>query len=484
MVRCAFATALGARFAPHCLRARPVTHSWQGANRRLGCDPRERRPSSRRFAVRAAAVDLRFVRDNAALVAKNAADRAVDVDVQLIAGMYDQVSALVAEVDDLRRRRNEIAGKMKGAGGMSGEERGACVAEGKEVKNAVALAELRLGAAEEALEAEACKLPNLSHADAPIGGEENAVVLRRVGEKRDFRAAGVEATGHLDTALALDLVDFENAARVSGNKFYYLRNAGALLELALVNWAMSRAARNGFTLMSTPDVARESVVAACGFQPRGESSQVYRIEDSDLCLVGTAEIPLGGFYADQILAREDLPIKMAAFSHCFRREVGAAGGATRGLYRVHQFSKVEMFVICHPDDSERMHAELRQQEEDMFESLGLHFRVLDMPTHDLGAPAQRKFDIEAWMPGRGSYGEISSASNCTDYQARRLNIRYRDVRGRGDTKFVHTLNATACAVPRMIVAILENNLQADGSVVVPLPLRPFMGGMDVIRPLK
>lgn len=438
--------------------------------------------TQRTLQVRAAAVDLRFVRDNVELVAKNAADRAVDVDVKRVVELYDEVASLTTEVYDLRKKRNENSVRMKGAGKMEKEERDACIAEGKSIKEAVAAVEARLEEAECSLEAEASKLPNMTHPDVPIGSEENATELNLVGTKRDFESDGVEIKGHLDTAMALDIVDFENAARVSGNKFYYFRNAGALLELALINWAMSNAAANGFTVMTTPDLAREPVVSACGFQPRGESSQVYRIEDSDLCLVGTAEIPLGGYYADQIIAKEQLPIKMAAYSHCFRREVGAAGSSTRGLYRVHQFSKVELFVICHPDESEKYHAELREFEEQMFSSLGLHFRVLDMPTHDLGAPAQRKFDIEAWMPGRGGYGEISSASNCTDYQARRLNIRYRQERG--DNRFVHTLNATACAVPRMIVAILENNLQPDGSVLIPEPLRPFMGGMEYIRPTQ
>jgi seryl-tRNA synthetase len=478
MARCAFAVGLGVRLAPRgLLPGRALLAN--GPRRPPPPAARSRRMTTRAVAV-AVAVDLRFVRDNTPLVTKNAADRAVEVDVPLIAQLYDEANALTTEVDALRQRRNEIADRMKGAGKMAPEERSQCVADGKEVKAAVALAEGRLSVAEEALVAEASKLPNISHPEVPVGGEENAKVLKVVGEKRDFAGDGVDVSGHVDVALGLDMLDFENAARVSGSRFYYLRNAGALLELALVNWAMASAAKEGFTLMTTPDVARESIVAACGFQPRGEASQVYRIEDTDMCLVGTAEIPLGGYYAGKILNKDELPIKLAAFSHCFRREAGGAGGATRGLYRVHQFSKVEMFVICHPDDSERLHAELRRHEEEMFASLGLHFKVLDMPTQDLGAPAQRKFDIEAWMPGRGEYGEISSASNCTEYQARRLNIRFKE--GQGDNQFVHTLNATACAVPRMIVAILENNLQADGSVVIPEPLRPYMGGMEVIRP--
>lgn len=456
--------------------------AWHSARRGLSTARRGPAPSKvgSGHIVATSAVDLRFVRDNAEAVRRNVADRAVTADVGLVVTLYEECLRVGKEVADLRQKRNENAALMKGAGKMAPEERAKCIEEGKELKISLSVLEEKLGKVEEQLESEANMIPNMTHPDVPRGGEENATVLSVVGDKRDFEGEGFEARSHLELGLALDIVDFENAARVSGNKFYYLRNAGAMLELALVSWAMSLAAKNGFTVMTTPDVARESVVSGCGFQPRGEGSQVYRVEDSDLCLVGTAEIPLGGFYAGQILDKSQLPIRMAAFSHCFRREVGAAGSTTRGLYRVHQFSKVEMFVISHPDDSERIHSELRALEEEMYKSLGFHFQVLDMPTQDLGNPAYRKFDIEAWMPGRDSYGEISSASNCTDYQARRLNIRYRDAPG--DNRFVHTLNATACAIPRMIVAILETHQQADGSVNIPEPLRPFMGGMDVITP--
>lgn len=427
-----------------------------------------------------AAVDLKFIKDNLAAVRQNIADRAVAADADAVVGLYDRFVHLSQEVDALRRRRNENAALMKKAGKMAPDERAACIAEGKELKASVSNLEQELIKVEADLEAESVKIPNMTHPDVPRGGEENASLVAVIGEKRDFEKEGVDMKSHLELATNLDLVDFENAARVSGNKFYYLRNAGALLELALVNWAMTIAASNGFTVMTTPDVAREEVVAGCGFQPRGEASQVYRVEDSDLCLVGTAEIPLGGYYAGQILDKSQLPLKMAAFSHCFRREVGAAGSTTRGLYRVHQFSKVEMFVISHPDQSDVLHEELRQLEQNMYESLGLHFQVLDMPTQDLGNPAYRKYDIEAWMPGRAGYGEISSASNCTDYQARRLNIRYRE--NQGTNKYVHTLNATACAIPRMIIAILETHQQADGSIRIPEVLRPFMGGVEEIKP--
>lgn len=250
---------------------------------------------------------------------------------------------------------------------------------------------------------------------------------------------------------------------------------------------MSRAVARGFVPYSTPDLVRAPSVEKCGFQPRAEGTQVYSIEGSDLCLTGTAEIPLGAIHMDDTLAEAQLPLRLCGFGHCFRTEAGAAGAATRGLYRLHQFSKVELFILATPEQSDALHAELLEFETALFTELGLHFKVLDMPTHDLGAPAYRKFDVEAWMPGLNRYGEISSASNCTDYQARRLNIRYRpagaDAAGKKQPlRFVHTLNATACAVPRMLIAILENNQQADGSVVVPEALRPFLGGMERIGP--
>lgn len=310
----------------------------------------------------------------------------------------------------------------------------------------------------------------------------------------------LQIKNHVDVLESLDLIDFDSASVVSGSKFYYLRGAAAMLELALVNWALQCAMAKGFTPITTPDLVRESVLEKCGFQPRADNTQTYSVTDSDLCLTGTAEVPLGGIYMDKVVEEAVLPIKMAAFGHCFRTEAGAAGAAGKGLYRVHQFSKVEMFVICTPEESDALHEELIGIEEEMFTALGLHYKILDMPSGDLGAPAYRKFDVEAWMPGLQRYGEISSASNCTDYQARRLNIRYRVAAkpdaARGDdteapkkkkakkgspTAFCHTLNATACAVPRMIVAIMENFQQADGSVVVPEVLRPYLGGLAVIE---
>ena len=369
-------------------------------------------------------------------------------------------------------------------GKMDADARAALVEQGKALKEALAELDAAAAAAEDALQVEAHKLPNLAHPDAPVGGEEDAVVVRTVGEAPQF---AFQPADHVALGASLDLLDFDTGASVAGAKFVYLRRAAAQLELALCTWALGKAAAAGFVPMTTPDLVKEAVLEKCGFQPRATNTQVYSVKDSNLCLTGTAEVPLAAVCADKVLAEAALPLRMAAFGHCFRTEAGAAGSASRGLYRVHQFSKVELFVVATPAQSEAVLAELVAFEEALFTELGLHYKLLDMPTGDLGAPAARKFDVEAWMPGLGRYGEVSSASNCTDYQARRLNIRYRPAAGGGGggkapTEFAHTLNATAAAVPRLVVAIRENFQTADGCVVVPPVLRPFMGGLDVIRP--
>uniref|UniRef100_A0A061QX49 serine--tRNA ligase n=1 Tax=Tetraselmis sp. GSL018 TaxID=582737 RepID=A0A061QX49_9CHLO len=454
-------------------------------------------PSFRAF------LDFKFIRDNVELLSSNAKMRNSSADVPAVASLYDQYVDIKTRTDDVRASRNENSKAMKGK--LSDEQRAAVIEEGKQLKEELAALEKELEVLEAKLQREGQKIPNLTHPDVPVAEDEaSATVLREVGSPPDF---GFKPLDHTALGEALDIIDFENAAVVSGSKFYYLKGAAALLELALVNWAMSKVVARGFRPTITPDLVRESVLEKCGFQPRMENTQTYSVEGSDLCLTGTAEIPLGGLYMDRIIPEEELPIRMAAFGRCFRTEAGAAGMATKGLYRVHQFSKVEMFVIGTPEQSEALHQELLDIEADMYEELGLHFKVLDMPSCDLGAPAYRKFDIEAWMPGLGRFGEISSASNCTDFQSRRLNIRYRPVppkepdadgadadgkqksnnkkknkKAKVPTRFVHTLNGTACAVPRMIVAILETFQQEDGSVAIPEPLRPYLGGMDAIRP--
>ncbi|BDA51395.1 Serine-tRNA ligase [Coccomyxa sp. Obi] len=410
-------------------------------------------------------LDFRFVKSNLELLRKNVKDRNSSADPNVVAELYDDWGKLDPE------KRTEL------------------VDQGKALKATLAVLEAKFELAEDALQREGQKLPNLSHPEAPVGGEEAARLIKEVGSRCNM---GFDVKDHMAIGHALDLIDFETGATVSGAKFVYLRRAAALLEMALCNYAMQKVAAKGFVPMTTPDLVRESVLMKCGFQPRGENTQVYSVREMGLCLTGTAEVPLAAVYMDQIIPEEQLPIRLAAFGHCFRTEAGSAGSASRGLYRVHQFSKVEMFVLSTPAQSEAMLQELCDIEEEIFTELGLHFQMLDMPTGDLGAPAYRKIDIEAWMPGLQRYGEISSASNCTDYQARRLNIRYRpsilDVEDskvskklrKVPTEFVHTLNATACAVPRLIVAILENFQKEDGSVVIPEPLRPYMGGMDCI----
>lgn len=427
-------------------------------------------------------IDYRSIRDNLQRVEENCRKRNSNADPNLVVRLYDEYTTLQQQADAVRSARNENARAMKGK--LEEETRKNLIEEGKLLKEKLAKCEEELATVENKLQFEGRRIPNETHPDVPSGGESVSTLLREVGSKveTDF-----EIKDHVQIGLGLDIVDFDAGAKVSGNKFYYMKNAGALLELALVNWAVSKVAAKGYRTYTTPDLVRESVVERCGFQPRGENTQVYSVENSDLCLAGTSEILLGGIYMDEIIPEDKLPIRMAAFSHCFRTEAGAAGAATRGLYRVHQFSKVEMFVISTPEQSEMLHQELIEIEEEMFAELGLHFKILDMASEDLGAPAYRKFDVEAWMPGLQRYGEISSASNCTDYQSRRLNIRYRaqskqDGKKKPPNLHVHTLNATACAVPRMIVAILENFQQADGSVRIPEPLRPFMGGLSVLTP--
>ena len=315
------------------------------------------------------------------------------------------------------------------------------------------------------LNTEAAKVPNMAHPDAPVGKEDkDNLEIKRVGTVPQF---SFKPKDHVEIGAELDLIDFDTAAKVTGPKFYYLKNEAVMLELALSRYALDILVKKGFTPTITPDIAKEEVLEGIGFNPRGAESNIYNLEGTGTCLVGTAEITLGGYYSNEILDTEKMPIKMAGLSHCFRREAGGAGQYSKGLYRVHQFSKVEMFIFCKPEESEQYHQELRAIEEEIFSSLEIPFRVVDTCTGDLGAPAYRKYDLEAWMPGRGEdgeWGEVTSTSNCTDYQARRLGIRYRD----GDkNKHVHMLNGTAIAVSRAIVAILENFQQEDGSIRIP-----------------
>ncbi|RAL40634.1 hypothetical protein DM860_006704 [Cuscuta australis] len=434
-----------------------------------------------------AAIDFKWIRENKESVAVNIKNRNSSANLGLVLELYERLLNVQKEVERLRAERNVVANKMKGK--LEPAERQKLIEEGKKLKDALVSLEEDLLKLSDDLQQEAQCIPNMTHPDVPVGGEDCSTVRQVVSKPREF---SFPLKDHVQLGKELDLLDFDAAAEVSGSKFYYLKNEAVLLEMALVNWTLSEVMKRGFVPLTTPEIVRSSLIEKCGFQPRGTTTQVYSIENTDQCLIGTAEIPVGGIHMDSILPNSSLPLKYVAFSHCFRTEAGAAGTATRGLYRVHQFSKVEMFIICRPEESNAYHEELIGIEEDLFASLGFHFRTMEMASEDLGAPAYRKFDVEAWMPGLGRYGEISSASNCTDYQSRRLGIRYRPdsssssaiPKGKnvGPPQFVHTLNATACAVPRMIVCLLENYQQEDGSVVIPDPLRPFMGGLHSIKP--
>ena len=417
-------------------------------------------------------LDLDTIRTRTDEVRANTANRRMTADVDKVLRLADERSALIVEIDRLRSGRKDLSKRIPKA---SDAERPALVEEATRMKTTVAEAEARLAGVETQLREEQARIPNLTHPDSPVGDDESHNrPLRTWGQvpRFDFKPRDHVALGE-----TLGILDFDSATKVTGSNFYFLKNEAVLLELALMRFALERLREEGFALYTTPDMARMKVFEGTGFNPRGEETQIYRIEGQDLGLIATAEITLGGLLMDQILDGARLPLKLGGVSHCFRREAGAYGRASRGLYRVHQFTKVEMFAFTRPEDSDAMHLEMLRIEEGIYQRLGVPYRVLDICTGDLGGPAYRKFDLEAWMPGRGEggeWGEITSTSNCTDYQARRLAIRFRRAAGQ-KPELVHTLNGTAIAMSRTLIAILENYQQADGSVIVPEVLRPLTG---------
>jgi len=418
-------------------------------------------------------LDKKYVLENPDVVQQNCDCRGVKVDVSRFVQQETVCRALRQEIEELSRQANLVSKSIgKAADDTQREER---KAEGRRLRE---LKDAKQGELDQ-LAAEAGviyrSMPNLTHPQTPIGGEADSVETLK--GKTEVRSFGFPVMDHVELALQHELVDFEGGARIAGNGFYFLKNEAVLLELALQQYSLQMLMGEGFTPAITPDLARGEVLQGVGYIPRGPETQIYSIENTDLNLIATAEITLGGLYAGQVLDAEQLPIKLCGISHCYRTEAGAAGRASRGLYRVHQFTKVEMFAFTRPDQSDAMHQTLCDLECRLFDGLKLPYRVLDIATGDLGGPAYRKFDLEAWMPGRGKngeYGEVTSASNCTDYQARRLNIRYK-TKGEKGTRFVHTLNGTAVAVSRAILAILEYYQQADGSILVPEVLRPWVG---------
>jgi seryl-tRNA synthetase len=422
-------------------------------------------------------LDRKFIVENADRIRTNCQQRGVKCDVERLIELEAARRLKLQAVEEANRKANDVAkmiGKAKDAA-----ERDAMKEEGRrlrELKDAAQVEHDDLDAQARAVQA---TIPNLTHPDAPVGGEHDSREVKRGATpvpQFDFKPLD-----HVTLGEKLGLVDFEAGARTTGHGFYFLKNEAVLLDLALQRYVLEVLIGEGFTLTTTPDLARNEILEGIGFNPRGPETQVYSIENSDLSLVGTAEITLGGMFFNATIDAERLPLKLCGISHCFRTEAGAHGAATRGLYRVHQFTKVEMFAYTLPEASDAMHDELLAIECKIFDGLGIPFRVIDTASGDLGGPAYRKFDLEAWMPGRGAggeFGEVTSTSNCTDYQSRRLNIRIRK-KGEKGTQFVHTLNGTAVALSRAIIAVLENYQQADGSVAVPEALRKWMG-KDVI----
>ncbi len=422
-------------------------------------------------------LDMRLIREDPEQVRRSILERKLDpqkVDLDRLLEVDRDWRETRGRADELRARRNSISSGIKK---LSGDERQAAIDEVKGIK--VELSGLETSQTELTAQRDALLrlMPNFLDPDTPAGGTDaENVEISRWG---DPPALDFEPRDHLEIGRLTDTIDFESASKVTGANFYYLKNEAALLELGLCQFAATQLLPHGFVPMSTPDLARDEVLEGIGFAPRGPETQVYSVEGMDLSLVGTAEITLGGYNSGAILDGADLPLRYLGFSHCFRTEAGAHGKESKGLYRVHQFTKAEMFIVCQPDQSAALHDELLAHEEAMLQALEIPYRVVAVCAGDLGAPAAKKYDIEAWMPGRGDYGEVTSCSNCTDYQARRLGVRFRP-EPETSPRFAHLLNGTALAISRVLIALLENHQREDGSVAIPSALQPFIGGRDLI----
>jgi seryl-tRNA synthetase len=419
-------------------------------------------------------LDRKYILDNIEAVRRNCQNRGTQVDIGLLVEMETQRRAKLKEAEELNREANDISKAIGKA--ATPAEREDLKERGKHLRERREEAQCQHDELDAKIRALEVRIPNRTHPEAPIGLDDQANLEVGRGKTR-VPQFSFKARDHLELGKLHDLIDFESGARVAGAGFYFLKNEAVLLELALQQFAVQQLIQRGFIPITTPDVAHTGILQGIGFIPRGPETQIYSIENTDLNLVATAEITLGGMMSGQVLEAESMPLKMVGISHCFRTEAGAAGRASKGLYRVHQFTKIEMFAFTLPEQSDAVHEELRQIECDLFDDLGIPYRVVDTATGDLGGPAYRKYDLEAWMPGRGEageWGEVTSTSNCTDYQARRLNIRYKH-KGEKGTHLAHTLNGTAIAISRAIIAILENYQQADGTIHVPTVLQPWMG---------
>ncbi len=431
-------------------------------------------------------IDIALLREHADVV--RASQRARGERVELVDEALAADSArrtAVAAYDAMRNEQKTLGkqiGPLQGAlkkGDSSKQgELDALMAHATALADDVAAAELRMREADEALDALIKGFSNVVHPEAPVGGEDDYVVLEHIGTPRDFAAEGINVRDHLDIGSALKAIDVERGAKVSGSRFYYLTGDGALLEFALVQLAMAQAMKNGFTPVIPPALVRPAAMEGTGFLGQA-AENVYRLEADDLYLVGTSEVPLAAFHMDEILDAASLPRRYVGYSPCFRREAGAAGKDTKGIFRVHWFDKVEMFIFCDPAEAEQRHLDILQFEKDFLDSIEVPYRVIDVAAGDLGSSAIRKYDCEAWIPSQEKYRELTSTSNCTTFQSRRLRVRMKDSDG---TRPLATLNGTLVAITRTIVAILENHQQADGSVRIPEALRPYLGGREYLRP--
>ncbi|MFE2041763.1 serine--tRNA ligase [Streptomyces sp. NPDC059477] len=422
-------------------------------------------------------IDLRLLREDPDRA--RASQRARGEDVALVDSLLaadERRRSSGVRFDELRAEQKQLGKRIPRA---TGDEKAELLKQASQLSADVKAADAERDAAATETQELLVQLSNLVHPDVPVGGEEDFVTLETHGTIRDFDAEGFTPKDHLELGTLLGAIDVERGAKVSGSRFYFLTGVGALLELALVNAAIAQATAAGFTPMLTPALVRPQSMAGTGFL--GQAAQdVYHLGKDDLYLVGTSEVPLAAYHMDEILDADRLPLRYAGFSPCFRREAGSHGKDTRGIFRVHQFDKVEMFSYVAPEDSQAEHQRLLDWEKQWLTSLELPYRVIDVASGDLGASASRKFDCEAWIPTQGKYRELTSTSDCTEFQSRRLSIRMRD----GKTvRPLATLNGTLCAVPRTIVAILENHQQADGSVRVPEVLRPYLGGRELLEPV-
>lgn len=411
-------------------------------------------------------IDIKFLRENPGAVRASQIGRGEDATIVDRALASDDVRRVaINEFEVLRAEQNTLS---KLIGMAKGDEKAALLENAKALATKVKEADSKRAGLEEATKRLLMQISNILDPAAPIGKEEEFVVIEHVGTPRTF---DFEAKDHVELGKLLGAIDIERGVKVAGSRSYYLTGSGAMLEFALVNYAITSAIKAGFTPVIPPVLVNSTAMEGTGFLGQA-AENVYHLEKDDLYLVGTSEVSLAAFYMDEVLPAEKLPIRYAGHSSCFRRESGTYGKDTRGIIRVHQFDKVEMFSFCHPDQAQEEHKRLLQWEKDFLDAMEIPYRVIDVASEDLGSSANRKFDIEAWIPTQNTYREVTSTSNCTEFQARRLNIRYKDADG---TKPVATLNGTLVAIPRMIVAILENHQNADGTVNIPKALQPFLG---------